>query len=58
MSTSPVGANKPIENIEPSLLAATKRHFGALPEEPDGLPSSAFVAKAFTGAKLVKALIT
>jgi 8-hydroxy-5-deazaflavin:NADPH oxidoreductase len=28
--------------------------FGVLPEELDGLPSSAFVAKAFTGAKLVK----
>jgi predicted dinucleotide-binding enzyme len=25
-----------------------------VPEELDGLPSSAFVAKAFTGAKLVK----
>ena len=32
-----------------------KRHFGVLLEELDGLPSSAFVAKAFTGAKLVKA---
>jgi hypothetical protein len=31
-----------------------KRHFGVLLEELDGLPSSAFVAKAFTGAKLVK----
>ena len=29
--------------------------FGVLPGELDGLPSSAFVAKAFTGAKLVKA---
>src|SRR3954454_18300978 len=29
--------------------------FGVLPEELDGLLSSAFVAKAFTGAKLVKA---
>ena len=28
--------------------------FGVLPEELDGLPSSAFVARAFTGAKLVK----
>jgi predicted dinucleotide-binding enzyme len=28
--------------------------FGVLLEELDGLPSSAFVAKAFTGAKLVK----
>jgi hypothetical protein len=28
--------------------------FGVPPEELDGLPSSAFVAKAFTGAKLVK----
>ena len=32
-----------------------KRHFGVLLDELDGLPSSAFVAKAFTGAKLVKA---
>jgi len=32
-----------------------KRHFGALLEELGGLPFSAFVAKAFTGAKLVKA---
>ncbi len=31
--------------------------FGILPEELDDLPSSAFVAKAFTGAKLVKAFI-
>src|SRR5256885_16996536 len=28
--------------------------FGVLPDELDGLPSSAFVAKAVTGAKLVK----
>lgn len=28
--------------------------FGVLPEELDGLPSSAIVAEAFTGAKLVK----
>ena len=28
--------------------------FGVLPEELDGLPSSAFVAKSFTGAKFVK----
>jgi 8-hydroxy-5-deazaflavin:NADPH oxidoreductase len=32
-----------------------KRHFGVLLEELDSLPSSAFVAKAFTRAKLVKA---
>ena len=50
MSTSPVGADKPIEDIEAALLAATKRHFGVLPEELGGLPSSAFAAKAFTGA--------
>jgi 8-hydroxy-5-deazaflavin:NADPH oxidoreductase len=31
-----------------------KRHFGVPLEELDGLPSSAFVAKAFTGAKFVK----
>ncbi len=28
--------------------------FGVLPEDMDGLPSSAFVAKAFDGARLVK----
>src|SRR5579864_2898458 len=28
--------------------------YGVFPEELDGLPSSAFVAKAFTGAQLVK----
>ena len=69
-----MGANKPIEDIEATLLAATnrlwmsssggptrrwqrrplKRHFGVLLEELDGVPASAFVAKAFTGAKLVK----
>jgi hypothetical protein len=32
--------------------------FPVPPEELDGLPSSAFVAKSFTGAKLVKASIT
>jgi predicted dinucleotide-binding enzyme len=31
-----------------------KRHFGVLLEELTGLPSSAFVAKSFTGAKFVK----
>jgi predicted dinucleotide-binding enzyme len=69
-----MGANKPIEDIEASLLAATKSalnelvwwahatmaakaaeaSLGVLLEELDGPPSSAFVAKAFTGAKLVK----
>ena len=29
--------------------------FGVSPEDLDGLPSSAFAAKAFTGARLVKA---
>jgi predicted dinucleotide-binding enzyme len=32
----------------------TTNAFGVPPEELDGLPSSAFVAKAFNGAKLVK----
>jgi hypothetical protein len=69
-----MGANKPIEDVEATLPAATKsaldefiwwptrrwqrwslkRHFGVLPEELGGLPSSAVIAKAFTGAKLVK----
>jgi predicted dinucleotide-binding enzyme len=37
----------------PTVIDATNA-FGVLPEELDGLPSSAFVAKAFTGVKLVK----
>lgn len=36
-----------------TIIDATNT-FGVLPEELDGLLSSAFVAKAFTGAKLVK----
>jgi 8-hydroxy-5-deazaflavin:NADPH oxidoreductase len=36
-----------------TIIDATNA-FGVLPEELDGLLSSAFVAKAFTGAKLVK----
>ena len=36
-----------------TLIDATNA-FGVLPEELDGLPSSAFVAKSFTGAKVVK----
>jgi predicted dinucleotide-binding enzyme len=36
-----------------TIIDATNA-FGILPEELDGLPSSAFVARAFTGAKLVK----
>jgi predicted dinucleotide-binding enzyme len=36
-----------------TIIDATNA-FGVPPEELDGLPSSAFVAKAFTGARLVK----
>jgi predicted dinucleotide-binding enzyme len=36
-----------------TIIDATNT-FGVSPEELDGLPSSAFVAKAFTGARLVK----
>ena len=35
----------------------TMNAVGVSPEELDGLPSSAFVAKAFPGARLVKGLI-
>src|ERR1700753_4295777 len=37
-----------------TIIDATNA-FGVPPEELDGLPSSAFVAKAFPGARLVKA---
>src|SRR6202023_948842 len=36
-----------------TIIDATNA-FGVLPEELGGLPSSAFIAKAFTGAKVVK----
>ncbi len=54
----PFGEHREVANALPSwegktVIDATNA-FGVLPEELDGLPSSAFVAKAFTGARLVK----
>ncbi|WP_281405879.1 MULTISPECIES: NADPH-dependent F420 reductase [unclassified Mesorhizobium] len=45
---------KALPNWEGKTVIDAMNTFGVLPEELDGLPSSAFVAKAFTGAKLVK----
>ncbi|MCW3094522.1 MAG: oxidoreductase coenzyme F420-dependent [Chthonomonadaceae bacterium] len=54
----PFGEHREVAKALPSwegktVIDATNA-FGVLLEELDGLPSSAFVAKAFTGAKLVK----
>ncbi|HET6385574.1 MAG TPA: NAD(P)-binding domain-containing protein [Armatimonadota bacterium] len=54
----PFGEHREVAKILPSwegktVIDATNA-FGVLPEELDGLPSSAFVARSFTGAKLVK----
>ncbi len=54
----PFGEHREVAKVLPSwegktVIDATNA-FGVLPEELDGLPSSAFVAKSFTGAKLVK----
>ena len=54
----PFGEHREVAKVLPSwegktVIDATNA-FGVLPEELDGLPSSAFVAKAFPGAKLVK----
>jgi predicted dinucleotide-binding enzyme len=45
---------KALPNWEGKTVIDATNTFGVLPEELDGLPSSAFVAKAFTGARLVK----
>jgi predicted dinucleotide-binding enzyme len=45
---------KALPTWEGKTIIDTTNAFGVPPEELDGLPSSAFVAKAFTGAKLVK----
>nr|WP_281405106.1 MULTISPECIES: NADPH-dependent F420 reductase [unclassified Mesorhizobium] len=45
---------KALPNWEGKTVIDAMNTFGVLPEELDGLPSSAFVAKAFIGAKLVK----
>jgi predicted dinucleotide-binding enzyme len=54
----PFGEHREVAKALPSwegktVIDATNA-FGVLPGELDGLPSSAFVAKAFTGAKFVK----
>jgi predicted dinucleotide-binding enzyme len=54
----PFGEHREVARALPSwegktIIDATNT-FGIPPEELDGLPSSAFVAKAFTGARLVK----
>ncbi len=45
---------KALPSWEGKTVIDATNAFGVLLEELDGLPSSAFVAKAFTGAKLVK----
>jgi predicted dinucleotide-binding enzyme len=55
----PFGEHREVAKAMPSWKGKTvidaTNAFGVLPEELGGLLSSAFVAKAFTGAKLVKA---
>ena len=54
----PFGEHREIAKALPSWKGKTvidaMNAFGVLPEELDGLMSSVFVAKSFTGAKLVK----
>jgi len=54
----PFGEHRAVAKALPSWTGKTvidaMNTFGVPPEELDGLPSSAFVAKAFTGARLVK----
>ena len=45
---------KALPSWKGKTIIDTTNAFGVLPEELDGLPSSAFVAKAFNDAKLVK----
>jgi predicted dinucleotide-binding enzyme len=45
---------KALPNWKGKTIIDAMNTYGVPPEELDGLPSSAFVAKAFTGAKLVK----
>ena len=46
---------KTLPNWKSKTIIDAMNTFGVRPEELDGLPSSAFVAKAFTGSRLVKA---
>src|ERR1700754_1316194 len=54
----PFGEHREIAKALPSWKGKTiidaMNAFGVPPEELDGLPSSAFAAKSFTGAKFVK----
>jgi len=54
----PFGEHRDVAEALPSWEGKTvidaMNSFGVLPEDLGGLPSSAFVAKSFTGAKLVK----
>ncbi|MER8377740.1 NAD(P)-binding domain-containing protein [Mesorhizobium sp. M0027] len=53
----PFGEHREVAKVLPSWKGKTvidAMNAFPVPEELDGLPSSAFVAKAFTGAKLVK----
>ena len=54
----PFGEHREVAKALPSWKGKTvidaMNAFGVAPEELDGLPASAFVAKAFAGAKLVK----
>ncbi len=45
---------KALSSWEGKTIIDTTNAFGVPPEALDGLPSSAFVAKSFTGAKVVK----
>ena len=54
----PFGEHREVAKVLPSWEGKTvidaMNAFGVLPEELDGLPSSAYIAKAFNGARLVK----
>src|ERR1700677_4460243 len=54
----PFGEHREVAKVLPSWESKTvidaTNAFGVLPEELDGLLSSAFVANSFTGAKVVK----
>ena len=45
---------KALSSWKSKTIIDTMNAFGVLPEDPDGLPSSALVARAFTGARVVK----
>src|SRR6202167_5488892 len=45
---------KALPNWKGKTIVDVTNAYGVAPEELDGLPSSAFVAKSFAGAKLVK----